>query len=83
MISEVLKSNSTLTSLNLGGDIRKKERKKEKYCNHFQMIMEVWTGNNIGDEGCIVIIEALKYNNSLTGLNLYCDKKRNMKMNWW
>ena len=34
-----------------------------------------WTGNRIGDEGAIAIIESLKTNTTLTSLNLGCDDK--------
>ena len=34
-----------------------------------------WTGNDIGDEGAIAIIESLKTNTTLTSLNLFGDDK--------
>ena len=34
---------------------------------------EIWTGNNIGDEGAIMISESLKTNTSLTELDLRGD----------
>ena len=40
-----------------------------------EMINEIWTANNIGDEGARMISEALKINSTLTKLNLRCDEK--------
>ena len=33
----------------------------------------IWKGNNIGDEGAIMLSEVLKSNSTLTKLNLYGD----------
>ena len=42
---------------------------------------KIWTGNNIGDSGAIMISESLKTNTTLTELNLSGDKKWS-KMKW-
>jgi hypothetical protein len=59
-LSEALKSNSTLTSLNLSGT---------KLIALF-ISFSPDTGNNIGTEGGIMLAEALKYNSTLTYLNI-------------
>ena len=35
---------------------------------------EIWTGNNIGDEGARMISESLNINSTLTKLNLTSDE---------
>ena len=62
-MSEMMKVNTTLTSLNLCGEGRgvKKTRKKRKSC---------LTGNGIGDEGAKSMSEMLKMNSTLKLLNL-------------
>ena len=70
-----MKINTSLTSLDLGGDekIRNEGEKKWKE-------MKEWIGNGIGTEGAKAISESLKINTSLTSLNLGCDEKiRNEK----
>ena len=70
-----MKTNTSLTSLNLGGEITEKTREKEKRHKHDQIKSPhtTITGNNIGDEGARSIVEALKTNTSLTSLNLGCE----------
>ena len=63
-MSEMLKSNTTLTTLNLGSEDegvmeKRKERNDEKL-----------TGNKIGVEGVKSMSETLKTNNTLASLNL-------------
>jgi hypothetical protein len=57
-LSELLKSNSSLTLLDLTGN---------KRC---VISFSLNTDNDIGDEGAINLSEALKSNTSLTELNL-------------
>ena len=40
-----------------------------------KMINEIWTDNEIGDEGARMISEGLKINSTLTKLNLESDEK--------
>ena len=39
----------------------------------------IWTGNNIGAEGAMKIIESLMINTTLTKLNIYSDNIWNNK----
>jgi Ran GTPase-activating protein (RanGAP) involved in mRNA processing and transport len=59
-LSEALKSNSSLTRLNLWSN------KLVSSVHSFSLN----TGTNIGEEGAIKLSEALKANSSLTSLNL-------------
>ena len=61
------KMNTTLTSLNLGCEEKKKRRGNEK---------EQMTGNEIRNEGLKVLSEMLKVNTTLTTLNLGSEGKR-------
>ena len=63
-MSEMLKSNTTLTSLSLCGEEEGKTE-KEKERND-----EKLTGNKIGVEGVKSMSETLKTNNTLASLNL-------------
>ncbi len=70
-LSEALKINTSLTSLNLRGDENEKkwkmrEKKKWKWMK--------WIGNQIGPEGAKTLSEVLKINTSLTSLNLGGDE---------
>ncbi len=66
MISEVLKSNSTLTKLDLMGEGEYKQWKKIKKTKKH-------TGNKIGEEGARMINEVLKSNSTLKSLDLSCE----------
>ena len=69
-MSEMLKVNSTLTSLNLGGEEEREWEEKEKE-------KEEWmTENGIGVEGAKLLSEMLKVNTILTSLNLTCEEER-------
>ena len=74
-IGEALKTNTSLTSLNLGCEKTEKTGEKEKRHKHDQIKSPhtTITGNNIGVEGAQSIGEALKTNTSLTSLNLGCE----------
>ena len=61
-IGEALKSNTSLTELNL--------TVAQQQQQHFSFSHSQITGNQIGDEGGKAICEALKTNTSLTELNL-------------
>ena len=79
-ISESLKINTSLTSLNLRCDdkIRNEGEKKWKE-------MKEWIGNQIGDEGAKTLSESSTINTSLTFLNLRCDEKirnENERIEW-
>ena len=72
-ISESLKINTSLTSLNLGSDEKIRNEKKERENKWKEM--KKWIVNEIGDEGAKRISESLKINTSLTELDLRCDEK--------
>ena len=76
MLSEALKTNTSLTNLNL---TRKEQlfskRKKER---DDKIKYEI--ANNIGDSGTRMFSEALKTNTTLTKLNLYGNKKRTTRI---
>ena len=76
MIGESLKSNTTLTELNLGCD----EMNNGNEVNKKMMINDgIWIENNIGDEGARMISESLKSNTALTTLDLGGDEMDNGK----
>ena len=76
-LSEVLKSNTTLTKLNFGGeDKRKKTQKRRLSTIHNFSLLFTSTGNNIGDTGATSLSEALKSNTTLTELCLSGDYKK-------
>ena len=67
-LSEMLKVNTSLISLNLRGD-EKRTKKKENG-------ISIWlTDNKIGREGAESMSEILKENTTLTSLNLTCEYK--------
>ena len=72
MISEGLKSNSTLTTLDLSSDEKKKVKWKEE---KREIQSKNWIENKIGDSGAKMICEGLKSNSTLTKLDLGCDEK--------
>ena len=75
-MSEALKSNTTLTALNNGGeDKRKKTHKRHPSTIHYFSFLFSSTGNKIGDTGATSLSEALKSNTTLTTLNLWSETK--------
>ena len=67
-ISEMLKVNKTLTTLNLARGEERKEDQKEKE-------EERMTDNMIGADGAKTMSEGLKVNSTLTSINLGGEKK--------
>ena len=75
-LSEALKSNTTLTELDLWSeDKRKKTHKRHPSTIHSCIIFTI-TGNNIGDTEATSLGEALKSNTTLTAFNLWGEDKR-------
>ena len=75
-LNESLKSNTTLTELNLSGEgKRKKTRKRHPKTIHSAFLFAS-TGNEIGDTGAASLSEALKSNTTLTKLDLSGEDKR-------
>ena len=75
MISESLKTNTTLTELNLSNDEYNENMKNEK------KLWLLWTVNNIGESGTKMISESLKTNTTLTTLWLGGDEVEWNEMN--
>ena len=80
-LSEALKTNATLTELNLNGeDKRKKTLKRYPSTIHSFSFLFTSTGNTIGDTGAASLSEALKSNTTLIKLDLSGkDKKTTQK----
>ena len=83
MISEGMKSNSTLTSLDLYCEGKKAKRRKKidkkekKYRQkEKQERMKMQTVNRIGVEGAAMISEVMKSNSTLTELNLGGEEEK-------
>ena len=76
-LSESLKSNTTLTALNISGeDKRQKTLKRLPSTIHFFLFLFTSTGNTIGNTGATTLSEALKSNTTLTKLSLGSEDKR-------
>ena len=72
---EALKSNTTLTGLNLKcEDKRKKAHKRHSSANHSFLFSSA--GNDIGDTGMSSLSDSLKSNTTLTELNMSGEDKR-------
>ena len=76
-LSESLKSNTSLTELNLSGEDKRKKTHKRHPSTHqsFPFLFET-IGNNIGDFGAKSLCESLKLNTTLTKLCLCGEDKR-------
>ena len=78
-MSEALKSNTTLTALDLScEDKRKKTHKRHPSTNHSSFLI-IQTVNTIGDTGATSMGEALKLNTTLTKLCLCGEDKKKRK----
>ena len=76
-LSKALKSNTTLTALNLSSKHkRKKTHKRHPSSNHSFLFLILSTDNKVGDRGATSLSEALKSNTTLTDLNLESKDKR-------
>ena len=76
-MSESLKSNTTLTKLDLRGeDKRKKTHKRHPSTIHSLSFLFIAIENNIGETGAASLSEALKSNTTLTALDLEGKDKR-------
>ena len=69
MIGEALKSNSTLTKLDLNSNFFTNE--KQMWYHFLNKLV-----NSIGKEGCKMLCEGLKSNTSLTELNINRELKQ-------
>ena len=69
MICNSLKNNSTITSLNIScPDPHKNQLEKKGFIKTDDNFVQ--TGNEIGDDGCVIIGDLLTSNTTLTELNL-------------
>ena len=76
-LSKALKSNTTLTELNLESeDKRRKTHKRHPSTIHSSLFLFNLTGNKIGNTGAKSLGESLKSNTTLTALNLSGEDKR-------
>ena len=76
-LSESLKSNTTLTQLNLSGkDQRKNTHKDIRQQITLFPFLFTSTDNDIGERGATSLSESLKSNTTLTELNLWSEDKR-------
>ena len=76
-LSEALKSNATLTELDLSGENKKKEDTQKTFINNSLFsILFTQTGNDIEDTGATSLSEALKSNTTLKKLYLKCEDQR-------
>ena len=74
--SEVLKSNTTLTKLNLSCEDKRKKTQMTSINNLLFSFLFTSTVNKIGDTGAASLSESLKSNTTLTQLNLSGEDKR-------
>ena len=74
-MSEALKSNTTLTELNLFGEAKEDTKDMHKQFTLFPFLITS-TGNEIGDTGATSFSEALKTNTTLKKLDLTGEDKR-------
>ena len=73
----LLKTNTTLTNLNLSGeDKKKKDTPKDINQQVILHFLFIQTGNHIGDTGATSLSESLKSNTTLTELNLESKNER-------
>ena len=81
LMSEALKTNTTLTTLNLSCEQGKTKRQCEWHDDVVQMQHNTTqqTGNRIGAEGAGLMSEALKTNTTLTTLNLGSEQEDKTK----
>ena len=77
LLSDALKSNTTLTQLNLSGEHKRNNTQMTSPTIHSFFILIESTGNMIGDTGATSLSDALKSNTTLTELNLFGEYKRN------
>ena len=73
-MSDILKVNTTLRELDLGGEERKEEMFRERKRKKERM-----TDNKIGAEGATALSEMLKVNTALTEIYLRCEYEKEEK----
>ena len=78
-LGEALKSNTTLTKIDLGGKHKRNITQMASINNPLFSIFIKSTGNSIGDTGAKSLSDALKSNTTLKQLDLERENKRNNK----
>ena len=79
-LSDALKSNTTLTQLNLGSNLKKKKTTQTPFINNTLTFIPIkLKDNEIGDIGAKSLSDALKSNTTLTKFNLCSKNKTNKK----
>ena len=74
LLSEALKSNTTLMKLNLGCEHIRKENEKTQSCTRSHSIYyHNQIANFVRTDGATALSEALNVNTTLTDLSLYCE----------
>ena len=79
-LSEALKTNTTLQSLNLGCE--QEESEEDGWIADIANNQHQQAGNEIGDEGARALSDALKTNTTLHELNLGGEQEESVEV-WW
>ena len=74
-LSELLKSNTTLTELQLSRENKRRHTQIHPLTNHFLSLFHQ-TGSIIGERGATSLSELLKSNTTLTALDLFGEYKK-------
>ena len=80
-MSDALKSNTTLTELDLRCQHERNNAQMMSISNSLFSIFIKTTGNSIGERGVKSLSDALKSNTTLTKLNLGCEHKKKQHTN--
>ena len=80
-LSEALKTNTTLQSLNLGCE--QEESEEDGWIADIANNKHQQAGNGIGAEGARALSEALKTNTTLKSLDLYGEKEKKKAESGW
>ena len=76
-LSDALKSNTTLSNLNLDSEDKRNNTQMASISGSFFPILIQSTDNNIGETGATSLSDVLKSNTTLMKLNLGSEDKRN------
>ena len=77
-LGDALKTNTTLTTLDLSREQQDHKETQQEQGKHNGMRSD-WADNGIGDEGARVLGGALKTNTTLTELNLWGEQRDHKK----
>ena len=79
-LSDALKTNTTLQSLNLGGE--QEESEEDGWIADIVYNKHQKADNGVGAEGARALSEALKTNTTLQSLNLACEQEESGQGGW-